>query len=62
MFNKKTKGNKDMKTIYLAPTMKVVVLRAKNQLLANSIAVGATYNGETVLSRKGGFFDDEDEE
>ena len=52
-----------MKTIYQAPTMKVVMLRAKNQLLANSIAVGEAYKkDELVLSRKAGFFDDEDEE
>ena len=63
MFNKKKKGNKDMKTIYQAPTLKVVMLRAKNQLLANSIAVGEAYKkDELVLSRKAGFFDDEDEE
>ena len=51
-----------MKTIYQAPIMNVEVLRAKNQLMAGSLAVGNEYNGETVLSRKGGFLDDEDVE
>ena len=53
-----------MKTIYQAPTLKVVELRAKRQLLVESnVAVGNAYQeGNVVLSRKGGFFDDEDEE
>ena len=53
-----------MKTIYQAPTLKVVEIRAKRQLLVESnVAVGNAYQeGDAVLSRKGGFFDDEDEE
>ena len=53
-----------MKKIYQAPETLMVRLRARHQILSNSIAVGNAYStGNAVLSRRSGsFWDDEDDE
>lgn len=40
-----------MKKIYQNPTITIVKIQTL-QMLAESVGVGATYNGETVLSRR----------
>ena len=51
-----------MKKIYQNPTIKIVKIQTQ-QMLAESVDVGTTYNGETVLSRRDrSVWDDEDEE
>lgn len=51
-----------MKKIYQNPAITIVKIQAQ-QMLAESLGVGNTYNGETVLSRRGrSEWDDEDED
>lgn len=50
-----------MKTIYQKPELTVVDIN-KPRLLAGSIAVGEQYNGETVLSKSGGYWIEDDDE
>ena len=54
-----------MKKTYQNPGMRVVIINASRNLLAGSeVSMHGDYNSSnvTIASRKGGFFDDEDEE
>ena len=48
-----------MKKIYQNPTTRVITLKPM-QIIAASLPTGDTYNGETVLGRRGDDFDFED--
>lgn len=52
-----------MKKIYQNPELKVVTVKtAAHLLIQSNVRVGEEYGGTTVLSRKGAFFDDDEEE
>ena len=50
-----------MKKTYINPTMTVVKLKQRPNLLSGSPKLGGTYSGGTVLSREMDDFDDFDE-
>jgi len=50
-----------MKTTYMKPELKVVIINNPCLLNNASIPVGEKYGGTTVLSKGGGFWSDDDE-
>lgn len=49
-----------MKKTYSTPQTTVIAI-ATQQMIAESIAVGNSYNGDEVGSRRGSYWDDDDE-
>ena len=48
-----------MKSTYQKPIVEILTLRVNRQLMG-SVSFGNDYNGEVVLSRRQGIFDDDD--
>ena len=50
-----------MKKIYQAPTVNIVAVRLQH-MIAESIAIGNAYSGGSIQSRRGGFWDEDEED